>query len=151
MPAYNENRDQNSFGFAGTTLRSKVSTYFVEGLAVTTSEKDLIVFDTAEMGGVNCSITFHNLATSASSIRIRGYVCNDNRRLPSNAGRITLANVYDETDASVSLPLTIAAGSTDHIVFGYKQQPQYTTFRYWIFTVDVAAGSATCHVYGCVK
>lgn len=139
----------DKLGFAGQTQRANVGYCAKEGIAVSTTAVTFWMIDTANMGGVNCSLTVYN--SGSTTIRLRGYVCNDNLLIPSNGGRITLSGVYDETDSTVSLPLSITAGSTDHIVFGYKQQPQYTTFRWWIWTLDTASGTSTASAFGNVK
>jgi len=140
-----EQKDNNSFGFSGTTGRAKVTTDFRDTFAVTTTETELLKLDSAQFGGVSCCMTVFNRAASAASVRIRAYVSNDNFRTSTNT--VALANVYDETDTTVSLPKTIAAGAAFHFIFGYKQQPQLTTFRFWKFTVDVAANTATVDAY----
>lgn len=137
----------NAFGMTGTTERCQVTTDFRESVAVTTTETSLFKLDSAQFGGTSCCVTIYNRTGSASSIRIRAYVSNDNGRLASNAGRVTLAAAYDEDDASVALPLTLAADAVAHLIVGYKQQPQLTTFRFWEFTVDVASGTATIDAY----
>lgn len=140
-----ETKDNNSFGFGATTGRGKVAADFKDSFAVTTTETELLKLDSAQFGGVSCCMTVFNRAASASSVRVRAYVSNDNWRTSTNS--VTLANVYDETDTSVSLPKTIAAGAAFHFIFGYKQQAQLTTFRFWKFTIDVASGSATVDAY----
>jgi hypothetical protein len=142
-----ETTDNNSFGFAATTERGKVTSRFQEGVAVTTTQANLFTLDSAQFGGVSMCLTVFNRAASASSVRVRMYVSNDNLRITSNGGRVTLANAYGEDDASISLPVTIAAGATDHLILGYKQQPQLTTFRFWHVDIDVASGSATVDYY----
>lgn len=137
----------NSTGMTGTTERCMVTTDFREAVAVTTTETSLFKIDSAQFGGVAMCVTIRNRSGSASSIRIRAYVSNDNGRMASNVGRVTLSAAYDETDTSVSLPHTLAANSVKHLIVGYKQQPQLTTFRFWEFTVDVASGSATIDAY----
>ena len=139
-------RDNNAFGFAPKSQRGDLVTGFNTDVAASTTEATLFTFDTANFGGVSGSITIKN--TGAASIRIRAYVSNDNGR---SSGWITLANVYGEDDVSIALPLTITAGSVDHLVLYYGQQPAYTTFRYWKFTVDTAASTSTCDYYACGK
>jgi len=142
-----ETKDQNSFGFSPTTLRGKVTCDFTEALAVSTTARDLFVIDSAEFGGVSCALTVFNRAASAASVRLRLYVSNDRGRIGSSAGWITVSTVYDESNASVSLPLTIAAGATDFVVFDYASLPKLTAFRFWRWTIDTAASTATIDAY----
>lgn len=142
-----ETKDSNSFGFSPTTLRGKVTCDFVEDFAVTTTSKDLFIIDSAEFGGVSCALTVHNKSTSASSVRLDLYVSNDRGRIGSAAGWINIASVYDESAGSVSLPLTIAANATDHVILDYASLPKVTAFRFWRWTIDVASGSASVNAY----
>jgi len=151
MPAYNETQDNNSRGYGGTTQRCKLTSNFREAVAVTTTETELFTVDSAEFGGVSCALTVFNRAASAASVRLRCYVSNDRAvGVPSNGGRITVSTLYDEAGATVSIPLTIAAGATDHVILDYASLPKLTCFRFWTFTIDVAANSATVDYYfGC--
>lgn len=142
-------RDSNSFGFEGTTQRAQVGTFFEPSFAVDTTERDLCIVDSAELGAVNFCMTVKN--TGSTTIAIDAYVSNDKNHIASAAGWVNLANVYDEADVSVSLPQNITAGSIEHYIFGYKNQPMLTTFRYWRFTVKTAAGTSTCDMYGNAK
>lgn len=142
----NSTRDSNSFGYDGTSQRCQLGTFLQLGFAVTSTEQDLCIVDSSEIGAVNFCLTVKN--TGATTIAIDAYVSNDKNHIASGAGWINLANVYDEADASVSLPQNITAGSIEHYIFGYKQQPQLTTFRYWRFTVKTSSGTSTCDSYG---
>lgn len=142
-----ETKDSNSFGFSPTTLRGKVACDFTEAFAVSTTSRDLFIIDSAEFGGVSCALTVFNRAASAASVRLDLYVGNDRGRIGSSAGWINVANVYDESAASVSLPLTIAAGSTDFVVLDYASLPKLTAFRFWRWTIDTAANTATVDAY----
>lgn len=146
-----DTKDNNSFGFNGKTQRGQVSTDFVEAFSCDTTQRPFLVIDSASIGGVNCVLTVFNRAASAASVRIRLYVSNDNGRLASNAGRVTVSSVYDETESSVSLPKTIAANAAFHFSFNYKNQAILTTFRFWHWVADCAANTASIDAFICAK
>lgn len=146
MGFYNE-RDVGQF--AGTSQRAQLATMFAPDLAITTVDKVVWIIDTAEIGAVNACITVHN--TGGTTVRLNAFVSNDKDRIASGAGRVALTELFSEADASLSLPLSITAGSIDHAILGYKNQPMLTTFRYWGFWIDTASGTSTVDLYGNAK
>lgn len=142
--SFQDSRDAGQF--AGTSQRAQLTTAFVPGMTINTTEQKVWMIDTAETGAVDACITIHNKGSQA--VRLRAYVSNDKEHIPSNAGRVALTELFSEADASLSLPLTINGTTVDHAILGYKNQPMLTAFRYWWFTLDTAANSSTVDVYG---
>lgn len=141
--------DRDSSAFCGTSQRCQLATLYIPEFAVSTTAARFWQLDSAEIGAVNACITVFN--SGSTTIRVRCYVSNDKDAIPSNAGRVTLSNLYDETDTTQALPFSITAGSTKHLILSYKEQPILTTFRYWDFYLDTAASTSTAFVYGNAK
>jgi hypothetical protein len=129
--------------YSSMTERGNLSFSRVMAFPVTTTETNILVIDSGALGLHSVSITLKNTHASVA-INLDVYVSNDKGE---SSGWLNLANAYDEADVSVALPLAIAAGATDHIILGYKNQPQYTLFRYWRFTVATGANTSTCNIY----
>lgn len=143
-------KDERSGGtvFTGQSQRCQLSTMAITGLAITTADLIVWTIDSAEIGAVNASLTIYNHTASAATVRLTAFVGNDNDYIPSAAGRVSLTQLYSEADVAIPLALSIAAGATDHVILGYKNQPMYTCFRYWNFIIDTAASTATVSIFG---
>lgn len=141
--------DRESSRYAGTSQRCQLSTLYLPEIAVTTTVQTIWQLDSAEIGAVGCCLTI--FVPTATTVVVNCFVSNDADAIPSNAGRVTLANVYDETEASRSLPFSITTGLTKHFILSYKNQAILTTFRYWNWTLNVASGTSTAFAYGNAK
>jgi hypothetical protein len=137
---------RSNTAFTGQSQRCQLSTRAETLIAISATAKNVWCIDSAEAGGVNASLTIFN--SGATDIVLTAFVCNDNDYIPSAAGRVALTALFSEADASIALPLTIAAGATDYVIFGYKNQPMLTTFRYWNFVLATASGVSTASVFG---
>lgn len=137
---------RSNSAFTGQSQRCNLSTTAIRDIDLTTTAKIVWTVDSAEIGAVNACLTILN--SGSVSITLTAFVCNDLSYIASNAGRVTLSELYSEADASIGLPLTITAGSTDHVILGYKNQPMLTTFRFWNFLLASASATATCSIFG---
>jgi hypothetical protein len=132
--------------FTGQSQRCQLSRAAFTGIPLTTTAQIVWCIDSAEIGGVNSCLTIFN--AGAVSIVLTAFVGNDQDYIPSAAGRVALTELFSEADVSIALPLTITAGSTDHVIFGYKNQPMLTTFRYWNFLLASASATSTASIFG---
>lgn len=132
--------------FTGQSQRCQLSTIAVRTIDLTTTAKVVWTVDSAEIGAVNACLTILN--SGSVSIVLTAFVGNDSDYIASNAGRVALTELYSEADAAIPLPLTITAGSTDHVILGYRNQPMLSTFRFWNFLLASASATATASIFG---
>jgi hypothetical protein len=140
--------DRESSRHVGTTQRCQLATLYLPEISVTSTAQTIWMLDSAEIGAVNACLTV--FVPGSTTVVVTCFVSNDADAIPSNAGRVTLANVFDETDTTRSLPFNVTSGLTKHFVLSYKEQPIITTFRYWSWQLS-SASTTIAHAWGNAK